>query len=82
MVGNCGFPYISSKAMNILLAFATSYQCKTALSAVAANRTKYRSMTNLKMALERPSQNSNVGMIFKEATTLCPTNPGMKHPLS
>jgi hypothetical protein len=41
------FPYLSRKACNTLLPFATSYLCKTGSSAITAVKTKYRSMMNL-----------------------------------
>jgi hypothetical protein len=39
-------PHLSRKIVKNLLPFATSYLCKTGFSAVAANKTKYHSMSN------------------------------------
>jgi hypothetical protein len=38
--------HLSRKVVNNLLPFATSYLCNTGFSAVAANKTKYHSMSN------------------------------------
>jgi hypothetical protein len=39
-------PHLSRKVVNNLLPIATSYLCKTGFSAVAANKTKYHSMSD------------------------------------
>jgi hypothetical protein len=39
-------PHLSRKVVNNLLPFTTSYLCKTGFSAVAANKTKYHSMSD------------------------------------
>jgi hypothetical protein len=39
-------PHLSRKVVNNLLPFATSSLCKTGFSAVAANKTKYHSMSD------------------------------------
>jgi hypothetical protein len=39
-------PHLSRKAVNNLLPFAPFYLCKTGFSAVAANKTKYHSMSD------------------------------------
>jgi hypothetical protein len=39
-------PHLSRKVVNKLLPFAASYLCKTGFSAVAANKTKYHSMSD------------------------------------
>jgi hypothetical protein len=39
-------PHLSRKVVNNLLPFATFYLCKTGFSAVAANKTKYHSMSD------------------------------------
>jgi hypothetical protein len=39
-------PHPSRKVLNNLLPFATSYLCKTGFSAMAANKTKYNSMSD------------------------------------
>jgi hypothetical protein len=59
------FPHLSRKALNILLPFATSYLCETGFSAVAAIKTKHRSMMNLKnyLRVEWPFKNFNLGVV-------------------
>jgi hypothetical protein len=42
------FPHLGRRALNTLLPFATSYLYETEFSAVAAIKTKYCSMMNLK----------------------------------
>jgi hypothetical protein len=44
-------PHLSKKVINILLPFATSYLCQTGFSGVAALKTKYCSMLNIKSDL-------------------------------
>jgi hypothetical protein len=39
-------PHLSRKVVNNLLPFATSYLCKAGFSAIAANKTKYHSMSD------------------------------------
>jgi hypothetical protein len=67
------FPHFSRKASNILLPFTTSYLCQTGFSAVAAIRTKDRSVMDLKNDLRAAiSKLQPPYDMFKEATTSVP----------
>ena len=41
------FPFVSCKALHILIPFATSYSCKAGFSAVAVTKSKYRNKNEL-----------------------------------
>jgi hypothetical protein len=69
------FPALSRKAFNILLLFTTFCQpclCEAGFSAVAAIKTKYRSMMNLENDLRASISELRRHIMFKKATTSVP----------
>jgi hypothetical protein len=74
------FPHLSRKALNILLPFAASHLCETGFSAVAAIKTKYRSVMNLenelRVAISNPQHRYD--KYVKRCNHIRPTNPDIK----